>query len=55
MDKDLLEKITQFRRDIHQNAEVSFREFQTHKKIKNMLLGFNIPENSIKEFSKEGQ
>ena len=32
-----LQKLIKFRRDMHKNPELSFEEFQTRQKIKNIL------------------
>lgn len=43
-----LEKIIAFRRDVHQNPETGFKEFETSRKIKELLLSFGIEEENIK-------
>lgn len=43
MKKVLLDKLVAFRRELHQYPEVSFKEFETHKRLKNMLLSFGVP------------
>ena len=40
-----LEKLIEFRHWMHQNAEVSLKEFNTIKRIKDTLLSFGIPED----------
>ena len=42
-----IDKIIEFRRDVHQHAELGFKEFETSKKIKDLLLSFGVPESCI--------
>ena len=42
-----LEKLVEFRRDIHQNAEPAFQEKRTHAKIKERLLSYGVDESQI--------
>ena len=42
MEKGLLSTIIAFRRELHQYPEVSYKEFETHKRIKKMLLSFGV-------------
>lgn len=51
----MLEKIVAFRRELHQYPEISFQEFETHKRVKNMLTSLGVPQENIREVSKEGQ
>ena len=37
-----------FRRDIHKHAEIAFKEFETQKKIKDILLKWGVDETNIK-------
>lgn len=43
-----IEKLIAFRHDVHQNAEIGFKEFETQKKVKAMLLSYGIDESNIK-------
>lgn len=42
------------RRDIHKHAEGGFKEFRTQKVLKEALLSFGIPEESIKTCAQTG-
>ena len=50
MAKDIEGKVIEWRRDIHQNPELSNREFETAKKIATHLkgLGIEVTENVAK-------
>ena len=48
MDKKMLEKIVEFRRELHQYPEVSYKEFETHKRLKSMLLELGVKEEAIR-------
>lgn len=43
-----IDRLIAFRRDIHQHAELAFKEVRTSAKIKEMLLSYGIEESSIK-------
>ena len=43
-----LDTLVHFRHDIHQHAEIAFKEFRTSAKVKDMLLSFGLEESSIK-------
>lgn len=43
-----LDKIISFRKDMHKYAELGFKEIETSRKIKEMLLSFGIQEGNIK-------
>ena len=43
-----IETLIAFRRDIHQHAELGFKEFRTSQKIREMLLSYGIEEACIK-------
>ena len=43
-----LDRLVLFRRDVHQNAEIAFKEFETSKKIKDHLISYGIEESNIK-------
>lgn len=49
-----LPALTAFRRWMHENAELSWKEFNTQKKIKEYLLKIGIPEADIKICAKTG-
>ena len=42
-----IDKIIDFRRDVHQHAELAFKEVRTSAKIREMLLSFGIEEEFI--------
>ena len=44
LSKDVFERIVAFRREMHQNPELSFEEFQTQKRIKAFLTEIGISE-----------
>ena len=44
-----IDRLIEFRRDIHKNAEFSFKEFETQRKIHDMLLSYGIEEENIKK------
>ena len=43
-----LDKIIDFRQKIHQHPEGGFKEFETQKKIKEILVSFGLEEENIK-------
>ncbi len=43
-----IDRLVEFRHDIHQNAELGFKEFRTSAKIKELLLAYGIEETAIK-------
>ena len=43
-----MDQIIALRRSIHQHAELAFQEYETQKKIKEVLLSFGIDESKIK-------
>ena len=43
-----LERMVNFRQDVHQHAELAFKEVRTSAKIREMLLSFGVEESSIK-------
>jgi metal-dependent amidase/aminoacylase/carboxypeptidase family protein len=47
MDPKLVERLVAFRRELHTFPELSLKEFQTQKRIKNLLLEFGVKEESI--------
>jgi hippurate hydrolase len=49
-----LDKIREFRHWMHQHAELSLHEYNTHKKIKEMGLSFGVPEEAWKLCTKTG-
>ena len=49
-----LSDIISFRKDMHQNAETGFKEFQTQKKIQSYLLKIGIDQKQIKKCAKTG-
>jgi amidohydrolase len=55
MDPKLLERIVEFRQEIHQHPEINFQEFETHKRIKNILIELGVDSKAIREVSVEGQ
>lgn len=44
MNQELIDKLVSFRRELHQHPEITFQEFETHKRIKNILLSFGVGE-----------
>lgn len=55
MDQDTVQKIIAFRRNLHQFPEISFKQFQTTKKIKQFLVQLGVAEQSIRLVNQEGQ
>lgn len=49
-----LEEMVKFRKWMHQNPELSLKEFKTISKIKEMLLNIGIPEENIKTMAETG-
>lgn len=49
-----MNRMVAFRRDVHKHAEPGFKEFETSRKIKEMLLSFGIEEESIKSCAVTG-
>ena len=43
-----LDRIVEFRHDIHRHAELAFKEVRTSAKVREMLLAYGIEESSIK-------
>ena len=49
-----LEKLVEFRRDIHQNAEPAFQEKRTQAKIKERLISYGVEESQIRVMAGTG-
>lgn len=49
-----IQKVIEFRHWMHQNAELSLKEFNTQKKIKEYLQSLFIPESQIKHCANTG-
>lgn len=50
-----MDRLIAFRRELHQYPEVSFQEFNTHKRIKNILLSLGVSPKDIREVGKTGK
>ena len=55
MDLPLIDRLVAFRRELHQHPEITFQEFETHQRIKNILLSFGVEQKDIREVAREGQ
>ncbi len=40
--RNILEKVIAFRRELHMYPEIGFKEFETRQRIKNILMEFGI-------------
>lgn len=49
-----IERLTQFRRKIHQNAELAFEEFETSKSIVEYLKSLGVEDSQIQIKIKTG-
>ena len=49
-----LNKLIELRHWVHENAEPSYKEFNTQKKIKEYLLNLGVPEDTIKPCADTG-
>ncbi len=49
-----IDKLIEFRKDVHKHAELAFNEFETQRKIKELLLSYGIEEENIKVCAKTG-
>lgn len=43
-----IERVVAFRHDVHMHAETGFKEFETSRKVKELLLSYGIEESNIK-------
>ena len=43
-----IERLIEFRHDIHKHAESAFKEFETSRKVKELLLSYGIEEANIR-------
>ena len=49
-----IDRLIEFRHDVHKNPELGFKEFETSRKVKEHLLLFGLEEASIKSCAGTG-
>ena len=49
-----IEKMILLRKDIHQNAEIAFKEVETSRKIQEALISYGVEESNIKKVAITG-